>query len=297
MTISETAPDSGRFHYDGSRFGIAGLVLKVTALSVLTLGVYSFWGRAQIRRAIWGAVSLDGDRLDYTGTGGELLLGLLKAIAVLVGLGLAVSALGFGLRQLPAAETTQDIVAAALCVAVVGLGLAARYLALRYRLSRTAWRGVPLSLGGRAGGFVRGALVYALPAVLLAGPSLGLTLLWYRVREHRAWMPAVSVGGRRLESRLRFGQVLGPAVLMILIGAVALAAVIGPHLVPILEAMRTQTAPPDRVVAWLAAGFAACAVLAPATGFAVIGHPALKAACAAMAVAGPPVSGESGAGR
>lgn len=46
-------------------------------LSVVTLGIYSFWGRARVRRYLWGTTSFRGEPFDYAGTGGELFRGAL----------------------------------------------------------------------------------------------------------------------------------------------------------------------------------------------------------------------------
>jgi hypothetical protein len=54
--------------------------LKTLLLSILTLGVYSFWGRTEVRKYVWSQSEFEGDRFAYHGTGGELLRGWLKAI-------------------------------------------------------------------------------------------------------------------------------------------------------------------------------------------------------------------------
>jgi len=35
-------------------------------LSVITLGIYRFWGKAKFRRYLWSHTALDGDALEYT---------------------------------------------------------------------------------------------------------------------------------------------------------------------------------------------------------------------------------------
>ena len=57
--------------------GFLGLSLLNGVLRILTLGVYHFWGKTEVRQRIWSAVRVDGEPLDYRGTGGELFRGFL----------------------------------------------------------------------------------------------------------------------------------------------------------------------------------------------------------------------------
>ena len=57
--------------------GFLGLSLLNGVLRILTLGVYHFWGKTEVRQRIWSAVRIDGEPLDYRGTGGELFRGFL----------------------------------------------------------------------------------------------------------------------------------------------------------------------------------------------------------------------------
>ena len=62
-------------------------------LTLITLGIYRFWAKTNIRRFFWRNVSLLDDPLEYTGTGGELFVGFLIVIAVLFPLGLIYGAI------------------------------------------------------------------------------------------------------------------------------------------------------------------------------------------------------------
>src|SRR5215475_15829507 len=70
--------------------GFVGLSFLNGLLRILTLGVYHFWGKTEVRQRIWSAVRIDGEPLEYRGTGGELLRGFLVVFfLVLLPLGLA----------------------------------------------------------------------------------------------------------------------------------------------------------------------------------------------------------------
>ena len=59
------------------------LVTKGALLELVTAGFYRFWLATRIRRYLWGGTFLDGDPLEYLGTGRELLYGFLFALAIL----------------------------------------------------------------------------------------------------------------------------------------------------------------------------------------------------------------------
>ena len=61
--------------------GLIGLSIVNFILRILTLGIYHFWGKTEVRRRIWSAVRLNGEPLEYTGTGKELFIGFLVATA------------------------------------------------------------------------------------------------------------------------------------------------------------------------------------------------------------------------
>ena len=70
--------------------GFAGLSLLNGVLRILTLGVYHFWGKTEVRQRIWSAVRIDGEPLEYRGTGGELFRGfLIVFFLILLPMGLA----------------------------------------------------------------------------------------------------------------------------------------------------------------------------------------------------------------
>ena len=61
-----------RFTDDDAEF--RRLVTKGALLELVTAGFYRFWLATRIRRYLWGGTFLDGDPLEYLGTGRELLV-------------------------------------------------------------------------------------------------------------------------------------------------------------------------------------------------------------------------------
>lgn len=154
--------------YDGEAGALFRIVFRNTLLGLLTFGFYRFWGKTRLRRYLWAQLRLFGDRLEYTGTAMELFLGFLIALAVLVPVVVA-----FKIVELltgPVGLVTQ-VAVQAVYFALLGflIGVAV-FRARRYRLTRTAWRGIRL---GQSGASVRYALLW-MGYTLLTIVTLGL---------------------------------------------------------------------------------------------------------------------------
>ncbi len=132
-------------------------------LRIVTLGLYHFWAKTRVRRYLWTQTSFDGERLEYTGTGLELFVGFLKAMVVLVG----------GAVLVTAALSELEVLAVPLVLALY-LGFPvlagfALYGARRYRLTRTRLRGIRFGLDGSGWDHGLKMLGYGLLAVLTLG--------------------------------------------------------------------------------------------------------------------------------
>ena len=65
------------FSYHGDTGELFKIYLVNFLLTVITLGIYRFWGKTRIRRYLWSHIEILGDRLEYIGTPKELLIGFL----------------------------------------------------------------------------------------------------------------------------------------------------------------------------------------------------------------------------
>ena len=76
--------------YDATTGQVYKIWIVTVLLSILTLGIYRFWGKTRLRRYTTAGYSLQDekyvgeDRFEYTGTGGELFWGFLKALFFLL---------------------------------------------------------------------------------------------------------------------------------------------------------------------------------------------------------------------
>ena len=146
------APKPTRPIYDGRLSELYAIYLRHLVLMLLTLGWSRFWGRTNIRRYVWSHLTVLGDRFEYRGRGRELLIGFLFALLlVAVWIGLMWLVWLYVFHEKPAASFGMfDLFS--LSVALIGFPLAyvGHYAGLRYRLSRTRWRGIRCGMAGSA---------------------------------------------------------------------------------------------------------------------------------------------------
>ncbi|WP_340645647.1 DUF898 family protein [Phenylobacterium sp.] len=120
-----------------------GLSFKNGLLNIVTLTLYRFWAKTEVRRRIWNGVSLNGDAFEYTGRGRELFLGFLLALLLVV---LPLLIVVFTAQFLaPKLAFLIILPVYLLLFYLMGFG---RFTAFRYLASRTSWRGVRFALKG-----------------------------------------------------------------------------------------------------------------------------------------------------
>jgi uncharacterized membrane protein YjgN (DUF898 family) len=147
MTFIDGTPvEPPRISWTPPPEGFLRLSLLNGLLRVLTLGVYHFWGKTEVRQRLWSAVRIDGEPLEYRGTGGELLRGF-AIVFILAIVPLAIVALAPLLWS--SSLTGRYLFQIVPIVIVIGLGGFGMFRARRYRLSRTRWRGIRGGLTGR----------------------------------------------------------------------------------------------------------------------------------------------------
>ncbi len=150
-TLSDAGPAAAPQHaiditFDSKGDRLFGLGLVNGLLKILTLGIYSFWGKTEVRRRIWSFTRLNGEPLEYTGTGKELFLGFLVVFfAVLLPVLIAGSAIVLLFPGNKAAIASYQAGTYLVFFMLVGNAM---YRAQRFRLSRTRWRGIRGSLEG-----------------------------------------------------------------------------------------------------------------------------------------------------
>jgi uncharacterized membrane protein YjgN (DUF898 family) len=217
---------SSRPIYDGKLGELYAIYLRHVVLMLLTLGWSRFWGRTRLRRYLWNHVSVLGDRFEYRGRGLELMIGFLLVLVIL-GLWAGLVWLAWGMvkaKDLPPGFGILDIFS--LSVAFIGVPLAfvGHYAGLRYKLSRTRWRGIRCGMAGSAWGY--GAMATALTfANAMTGqlltPLMSVTLAKPRITNARFGTQTFEFAGRAGDI---YGRYLGYYFLNIFAWIVVLVA-------------------------------------------------------------------------
>ena len=199
-----------RLVFHGSTGGLFGIQVVNVLLTLLTVGVYYFWGKARVRAYLMSGTELEGDRFAYHGTGRELLVGFLKGVAVFV---VPVTLLSV----LPQIYGVPDEVTRALAVLLWLAGLLLVPVAMvgsrRYRLSRSSWRGIRFSFRGPIRAFV-GIFV---TGSIMASLTLGLYYPFFVTKRQEFMVSNAYFGSRKFDFDGRGGDLFRPFIVMLLL--------------------------------------------------------------------------------
>ncbi|MES2987079.1 MAG: YjgN family protein [Pseudomonadota bacterium] len=218
------------FEFHGSWREFAPIAFTNLLLTIVTLGVYSFWAKTRERQYLWANTRFIDDRLEWTGTGLELFIGYIIAFLVIV---LPLGVMNF-LMQAMAMQGHEGAAALLLMViyiAVFYLVGVAVFRALRYRLSRTYWHGI--RGGSNEQGFEYGGS--HLLKNFLASLTFGLMVPWAMTGLWNRRWNAMSFGPLEFTSNADWHPIIGRyllyylAPILVVLGGVAAAMFFGPQ--------------------------------------------------------------------
>ena len=215
---------TGEIAFDRRAAGLTGIVVKGFLLSLVTFSIYRFWYITNLRRFFWSRTVVAGSPAEYLGTGKELFLGFLVALAILVPIYIVLFVIGL---------LSPVLAALAAPISFIGLfvlGQYALYRGRRYRASRTRWRGIRLGQDGSGFAYAGFASLWWLGTIL----SLGLAFPFMRAALERYRIDHTLVGQSRMRSTATGRSILLPwlmfyivALLPILVSVLALLAASG----------------------------------------------------------------------
>lgn len=140
-SISIDKKSNHKIEFRGTGGELLPIILLNLLLTIITLGIYRFWAKTNVRDFIWSKTYFDGEPFEYTGTGGELFKGFLTVFILFM-----LAYLGFVFLLLPMLMSLPPVVAGILGItlylAMIWLMGVAVYRAHYYRMSRTKWRGI-----------------------------------------------------------------------------------------------------------------------------------------------------------
>jgi uncharacterized membrane protein YjgN (DUF898 family) len=147
LQTTPSPPETLKFEYV-PRPGLLKISFVNFFLMIITLTIYRFWAKTNVRKHVWSCIHINGEPLEYTGTGKELFLGFLVVFGLFI---LPYILLQKGL-QIYLGESHPLVITLSglfLLFVYVMIGFAL-YRARKYQLSRTQWRGIRGNLTGSA---------------------------------------------------------------------------------------------------------------------------------------------------
>lgn len=162
-TVFPPSPPVAALKFTGEDAEFRRLVTKGAGLELATLGFYRFWLATRIRQHLWAHTEIDGDALEYLGTGRELLLGFLVGVAILAPVYVLYALAGL------VAEAYQAFASFPLAVFYYGFMQFAIYRGRRYRLNRTMWRGVRFGMDGSGVVYAAKSMLWGLGVLFTLG--------------------------------------------------------------------------------------------------------------------------------
>lgn len=179
-----------KIRYQGSAFGLYKICIKNLFWQILTLMIYTFWAKTNLRKYIYSNINIEGDNLEYCGTGSELFRGFLKASFSIFIFSAAVSLINIFLLDNEALNILSVFL---IYIVVFAMIFYSRYLAVRYRLSRTSWRAIRLNLSGSAKDF----MMFKFARIILDTASLGFLYSRSKIYTRSYYINNISIGSQK----------------------------------------------------------------------------------------------------
>lgn len=168
--ISEAAKPV--FHGNGTTLFSVYIVNYL--LTLVTFGVYYFWGKTKVRNYLYSQTEFMGARFSYLGTGMELFMGWLKAFTII---------LVFIIAPQLMAELVHPAYIIIAYVSMLIFVPIAMVGTRRYRMSRSLWHGVRFSFRGT----FKGGLKVFIKGYLLTLITLGVYGPFFHANMQRFW--------------------------------------------------------------------------------------------------------------
>jgi len=225
VASAPAAEHSRAIEFTGDMRDYVRIAATNALLTLFTLFIYRSWAKARSRRYLWSNTRFIDDELQWTGTGKEMFIGFLFVALFLGALGLAIN---IGLPALAIREGPAIAFLVLIGIYMLGMFLygLARFRGLRYRLSRTTWRGI--RGGSDDGGWRYGvkAIGYYLAAFFVGG----LLYPWAQSKLWNERWNKMSFGPERFEANMTSDDTRGAFFVFwfsLVIGSLVLGAVTG----------------------------------------------------------------------
>ncbi|WP_276498162.1 YjgN family protein [Pontibacter litorisediminis] len=187
-TVLETPVSTPTLFFKGKGSELFSIQIVNIALMLVTLGLYYPWAKAKSMQYVYRKTELAGSPFNFHGTGKEMFIGFIKGIAMIA---ILYTILLYGMFS-------YDPITYLYCVLVFFAGVSvliplALHGMMRYRTSRTSWRGIHMGYRGSLGRMYK---VYFLNT-LLTIVTLGLYTSWFTVNLRKEIIGNMRFGNAR----------------------------------------------------------------------------------------------------
>ena len=181
------------FKGEGSAF--FGILIVNWILTVLTLGFYYPWARAKQLQYIYSHTTLNNESFYFSGTGAEIFKGFIKLIGMYL-----LFLVGYALFVSYAESPILAIILLYLCmIAIIPLIL---HGSLRYRMSRTSYRGIRFGYRGDR----KELMVQFFRDILLTIVTLGIYSAWFSMNLRSYTHRHIRYGNVEFSNEARGGE-------------------------------------------------------------------------------------------
>lgn len=207
-----------KFHQSGRLWQLLPIVAKNVILLITSLFFYRFWARTNVRRYIWSTTSFNGETLEYSGRGWEMVVGFLFALIFIISpLGLANIYIQYLSTAFGNVFWLSYIPLYALLQFLIGVGV---YRARHYRLSHTLWRSIYFNQTGTATSYGIKHMGFS----FLTPLTLGLSLPWQNLVLSRTRINNTWFGDKKVVCKPKFTPLFRAFFSVYLLNAVLIIA-------------------------------------------------------------------------
>jgi uncharacterized membrane protein YjgN (DUF898 family) len=184
-----------QLEFKGQGSAFFGILIVNWILTVLTLGFYYPWARAKQLQYTYSHTTLNNESFYFSGTGAEIFKGFIKLIGMYL-----LFLVGYGLFVSYAESPILAIVLLYLCmIAIIPLIL---HGSLRYRMSRTSYRGIRFGYRGDR----KELMVQFFRDILLTIVTLGIYSAWFSMNLRSYTHRHIRYGNVEFSNEARGGE-------------------------------------------------------------------------------------------
>lgn len=192
--VNQNEPKEYKLSFHGTGSEYFGIVIVNWLLTVITLGLYYPWAKANQLKYLYGASALNDDRFSFHGTGKEMFKGFIKAILLFI----IIYGLFFMFVRMQMPITGLLFLYAAI-IAILPIAIHGSY---RYRMSRTSWRGIRFGYRGNRTELVKNFFLWIFYTII----TFGIYGAWLSMNLRRYLLGNIRLGSMEFKYKGQGGD-------------------------------------------------------------------------------------------